>query len=142
MDRWIAVDWGTSSFRGYLIENDVVLDSIKTNDGMKFINDQSFEKTFIDLIEDWLIDDQTTEVLGSGMIGARQGWIEAPYQETPCDLSQINFVSPKVNDNRISIKVFSGISQIDQPDVMRGEETQVAGFLHENPNFKGSICQK
>ena len=23
---------------------------------------------------------------------------------------------------------------------MRGEETQIAGFLHDNPNFNGSIC--
>ena len=140
MNKWIAVDWGTSSFRAYLIENDKVSDRIETKDGMKFIKNNSFEKTFISLIENWLVNDQTIEVLASGMVGARQGWAEAPYQKTPCDLNNINFISPVLNDNRIALKIFSGISQIDQPDVMRGEETQVAGFFHENPDFEGSIC--
>ena len=140
MNKWIAVDWGTSSFRAYLIKNNIVSDRIETKDGMKFINKNSFEKTFISLVENWLDDYQTTEVLASGMVGARQGWSEAPYQETPCDLNNIKFISPLINDNRIALKIFSGISQIDQPDVMRGEETQVAGFFYENPNFEGSIC--
>ena len=140
MNKWIAVDWGTSSFRAYLIKNNIVSERIETKDGMKFINNNSFEKTFISLIENWLDNYQTIEVLASGMVGARQGWSEAPYQETPCDLNNIKFISPLINDNRIALKIFSGISQIDQPDVMRGEETQVAGFFYENPNFEGSIC--
>ena len=140
MNKWIAVDWGTSSFRAYLIKNNIVSDRIETKDGMKFINNNSFEKTFISLVENWLDDYQTTEVLASGMVGARQGWSEAPYQETPCNLNNIKFILPKINDNRIALKIFSGISQIDQPDVMRGEETQVAGFFNDNPNFEGSVC--
>ena len=43
MDRWIAVDWGTSSFRAYLMEDKVVTDTIETKDGMKFIKDNNFE---------------------------------------------------------------------------------------------------
>ena len=140
MNKWIAVDWGTSSFRAYLIKNNIVSERIETKDGMKFINNNSFEKTFISLVENWLDDYQTIEVLASGMVGARQGWSEAPYQETPCNLNNIKFILPKINDNRIALKIFSGISQIDQPDVMRGEETQVAGFFNDNPNFEGSVC--
>ena len=140
MDRWIAVDWGTSSFRAYLIKDDVVSDTIETNDGMKFVKDNNFENTFIDLIEKWLIKDKKIDVLASGMVGARQGWVEAPYQKAPCNLNNINYISPVLTDNRISLKIFSGISQNDPPDVMRGEETQIAGFLTNNKNFKGSIC--
>ena len=50
-DKWIAIDWGTSFFRAYLIENDKVSDSINTKDGMKFLEKASFEKTLIRLIE-------------------------------------------------------------------------------------------
>ena len=46
-DKWIAIDWGTSFFRAYLIENDQVSDSIHTKDGMKFLEKASFEKTLI-----------------------------------------------------------------------------------------------
>ena len=79
MSRWIAVDWGTSFFRAYLIEDELVSDKIETSDGMKFIQQNNFEKKFISLIEKWLIKDPTIEVLASGMLGARKGWIEAPY---------------------------------------------------------------
>ena len=139
-DKWIAIDWGTSFFRAYLIENDQVSDSIHTKDGMKFIEKASFEKTLIKLIEPWLENNYKIEVLASGMVGSKQGWVEAPYQSTPCNLHNVNFISPSVKDKRFSLKIFSGISQNNKPDVMRGEETQIAGFLHDNPNFNGSIC--
>ena len=61
------------------------------------------------------------------MVGARQGWSEAPYQQAPCDLNNFKYISPTLNDNRIALKIVSGISQVDQPDVKRGEETQEAG---------------
>ena len=140
MSRWIAVDWGTSFFRAYLIEDELVSDKIETSDGMKFIQENDFEKQFISLIEKWLIKGQVVEVLASGMLGARQGWMEAPYEKTPCNLNNINYVSPLVNDDRFSLKIFSGVSQINPPDVMRGEETQVAGFFNQNLNFNGSVC--
>ena len=139
-DKWIAVDWGTSSFRAYFIENNKVSASINSKAGMKFIEKGDFEKTLMGLIEPWLHQNYSIEILASGMVGSKQGWIEAPYQKTPCSLNNIEFISPNVRDKRFSFKIFSGISQINEPDVMRGEETQIAGFLYDNPNFNGSIC--
>ncbi len=139
-DKWIAVDWGTTSFRAYLIENEEVLFSIKTDDGMKFVQNNNFEETLVKSIEPWLDNKYKIEVFASGMVGSKQGWIEAPYQKTPCNLNNIEFISPTVKDNRFSLKIFSGISQRNIPDVMRGEETQIAGFLYDNSNFNGSIC--
>ena len=139
-DKWIAVDWGTTSFRAYLIENEEVLFSIKTDDGMKFVQNNNFEETLVRSIEPWLDNKYKIEVFASGMVGSKQGWIEAPYQKTPCNLNNIEFISPTVKDNRFSLKIFSGVSQHNTPDVMRGEETQIAGFLYDNPNFNGSIC--
>ena len=140
MEKWIAVDWGTSSFRAYLIQKNEVSDTIETNDGMKFVKNHLFEKTLVNLIECWLSEDYITEILASGMVGSKQGWAEAPYQQTPNNLKNLNYITPSLIDSRISLKIFSGLSQINQPDVMRGEETQIAGFLNENPNFNGSIC--
>jgi 2-dehydro-3-deoxygalactonokinase len=140
VNKWIAVDWGTSSFRAYLLQNNQVIDNIISKDGMKFIKQIDFETIFIKLIEKWLIKGQSIQVLASGMLGARQGWFEAPYEIAPCNLKNIKFISPIINDQRFKLKIFSGISQINEPDVMRGEETQVAGFFYDNPSFKGSIC--
>ncbi len=140
MEKWIAVDWGTSTFRAYLVQNNKVSDKIETKDGMKFVKSHLFEQTLLSLIDRWLDDDEITEILASGMVGSKQGWKEAPYQQTPCNLKKLNYITPTLKDNRISLKIFSGISQTHQPDVMRGEETQIAGFLNETPNFNGSIC--
>ena len=140
MKKWIAVDWGTSTFRAYLVQNNEVSDVIETKDGMKFVKSHLFEQTLLTLIDRWLDNDKITEILASGMVGSKQGWEEAPYQKTPCNLKSLNYITPSLKDNRISLKIFSGVSQINQPDVMRGEETQIAGFLNENPNFNGSIC--
>ena len=138
--KWIAVDWGTTSFRAYLMVNNDVLENVETNDGMKFVQNQHFENTLVSLIEPWLDHKNKIEILASGMVGSKQGWIEAPYQKTPCNLNNIEFISPSVKDNRFSLKIFSGVSQHNTPDVMRGEETQIAGFLYDYPNFNGSIC--
>ena len=140
MKKWIAVDWGTSTFRAYLVQNSEVSDTIETKDGMKFVKSHLFEQTLLSLIDRWLDNDKTTEVLASGMVGSKQGWKEAPYQKTPSNLKNLSYITPSLKDNRISLKIFSGVSQINQPDVMRGEETQIAGFLNENPNFNGFIC--
>ena len=140
MEKWIAVDWGTSTFRAYLVQNNKVSDTIETKDGMKFVKSHLFEQTLLSLIDRWLDDDEITEILSSGMVGSKQGWEKAPYQQTPCDLKKLNYITPILKDTRISLKIFSGVSQIHQPDVMRGEETQIAGFLNETPNFNGSIC--
>ena len=140
MEKWIAVDWGTSTFRAYLVQNNKVSDTIETKDGMKFVKSHLFEQTLLSLIDRWLDDDEITEILSSGMVGSKQGWEEAPYQQTPCNLNKLNYITPTLKDTRISLKIFSGVSQIHQPDVMRGEETQIAGFLNETPNFSGSIC--
>ena len=140
MKKWIAVDWGTSTFRAYLVQNNEVFDTIETKDGMKFVKSHLFEQTLLSLIDRWLDNNKITEILASGMVGSKQGWEEAPYQKTPCNLKKLNYITPILKDNRISLKIFSGISQTHQPDVMRGEETQIAGFLNETPNFNGSIC--
>ena len=140
MKKWIAVDWGTSTFRAYLVQNSEVSDTIETKDGMKFVKSHLFEQTLLSLIDRWLDNDKITEVLASGMVGSKQGWKEAPYQKTPSNLKNLSYITPSLKDNRISLKIFSGVSQINQPDVMRGEETQIAGFLNENPNFNGFIC--
>ena len=53
MNSWVALDWGTSNFRAYLMENNDVIDQISTQEGMKFVNQKEFEKTLIKNISAW-----------------------------------------------------------------------------------------
>ena len=45
MSSWVALDWGTTNFRAYLMDNDDIVDQISSQDGMKFVNQKDFEKS-------------------------------------------------------------------------------------------------
>ena len=139
MNLWVALDWGTSNFRAYLMDNNNVIDQVSTQEGMKFIDQNEFEKILIKNIDAWNNKFDIKVVIASGMVGAKQGWIEVPYINSPCDIRNLNFKSLKILDD-VKIHILSGVSQFNPSDVMRGEETQIAGFLLNNIDFNGSIC--
>ena len=48
---------------------------------------------------------------------------------------------PDTSDPRLRVFILAGIKQTEPtPDVMRGEETQIAGILSEDPQFEGMLC--
>jgi 2-dehydro-3-deoxygalactonokinase len=84
-------------------------------------------------VGDWL----PAPVLAAGMVGARQGWFEAPYRPVPCP----PLGSPVAVPGDMDVRIVPGLSQTrPHPDVMRGEEVQVAGFLASDSDFDGTIC--
>jgi 2-dehydro-3-deoxygalactonokinase len=87
----------------------------------------------------WLNFDQVSRVLACGMVGAKQGWQEAPYEAVPCKPAS-NIIEVKAKDPRIRVFIVGGICQLDPPDVMRGEETQILGFLADRPDWTGTLC--
>src|ERR1700712_536906 len=82
---WIAVDWGTSNLRAWAMDSDgQVIAEASSGKGMAKLNRDGFEPALLELINDWLMEDRQTPVIACGMVGARQGWIEAAYRQTPC----------------------------------------------------------
>ena len=140
---WIAVDWGTSNLRvwGLSADSQVVADA-SSDQGMSKLDRSGFEPALLALTGDWLPPDRRTPVIACGMVGARQGWVEVPYRQTPCKPVAFDKVGrPDTRDPRLSVFVLAGIKQIEPvPDVMRGEETQIAGVLSEDPQFEGVLC--
>ena len=139
MNHWVALDWGTSNFRAYLMENNNVIDQVSTQEGMKFVDQKEFENTLVKNITPWKKKFDINIVIASGMVGAKQGWIEVPYIKSPCNIRNLNFKTLNILDD-INVHILSGVSQSNPSDVMRGEETQIAGFLLNNIDFNGSIC--
>ena len=139
MKHWVALDWGTSNFRAYLMENNNVIDQVSTQEGMKFVDQKEFENILVKNITAWRKKFNIKIVIASGMVGAKQGWVEVPYINSPCDIRNLNFKTLNILDD-INIHILSGVSQSNPSDVMRGEETQIAGFLFNNIDFNGSIC--
>ena len=139
---WIAVDWGTSSLRAWWVGHDGVIKDHRSSDqGMGTLSSNEFEPTLLGLIDDWLTPDAKTQVIACGMIGARQGWVEASYTPVPCTPSQTHLTTAPVSDPRIDVSILSGLSQTKPTTgVMRGEETQISGYLAQHPHFDGVIC--
>ncbi|WP_299030905.1 2-dehydro-3-deoxygalactonokinase [uncultured Sulfitobacter sp.] len=137
---WIAVDWGTSRLRVW-IHDDAQVIALSSDDGMGTLAPAEFERALLSLIEPHLRQDVVTPVICCGMVGARQGWSEAPYRSVPAappDATGAKRVTG--TDPRMDVRILSGMSQLQPADVMRGEETQVAGFIATQPEWDGVLC--
>lgn len=138
--EWIAVDWGTSHLRVWRMSaQGDILDRRRSEKGMNKLVSTQFESTLISLIDDWLNNDSTCQVLACGMVGSRQGWQEAKYLSTPCSPCG-SFTRVSVQDPRINVSILPGVKQLSPADVMRGEETQIAGLLVDNQEYNGVVC--
>jgi len=129
MPALIALDWGTSSLRGYLLgENGEVLESRHADRGILKV-DGEFLATYLEFCSGW----GDLPAIASGMIGSKQGWKEAPYVAAPASMQQIaaSLASVDVPGHK-PLHIVPGVSCRDAhglPDVMRGEETQLLGAL-------------
>ena len=126
-----AVDWGTSSFRLWLLDaSGAVLAEKRSGEGMLTAGAEGFAV----ILERHLAAvgaPADLPVIVCGMAGARQGWLEAPYVALPAALDAILAGAVPFPARRREIRILPGLAQrsTDAPDVMRGEETQLAGIL-------------
>ena len=137
---WIAIDWGTSNLRAWAMGSDSVLAEAQSAEGMGTLARDGFEAALLRLIGPWLGAGQMP-VVACGMVGSRQGWHEAPYRAVPCTpLDRGALVVVPTTDARIRMMIAPGLKQAAPADVMRGEETQIAGALALHPGFDGVLC--
>ncbi|MCI5078360.1 2-dehydro-3-deoxygalactonokinase [Oricola sp.] len=129
---WIAVDWGTSSLRVWAIAADgSILARRSAQDGMGSLARDSYEDALLRLVGEFLPHGSGAPipVVICGMAGAKTGWAEAGYRQAPCTpLARDGMIRVETRDKRLDVRILSGISQMSPADVMRGEETQLAGL--------------
>jgi 2-dehydro-3-deoxygalactonokinase len=137
---WIAVDWGTSNLRAWAMSGDGrVLAEASSDEGMGKLSRDGFEPALVRLIGPWLSG--KPPVVACGMVGSRQGWCEAPYRTVPCTpLDRAAQAVAPVTDPRLQVSIAPGLKQTQPADVMRGEETQIAGALRLMPGYDGIFC--
>jgi 2-dehydro-3-deoxygalactonokinase len=138
---WIAVDWGTSRLRVWAMDAQGAAMAHATSDqGMGVLAQGAFESALMALIAPWL-GDARVPVIVCGMAGAREGWRQAAYRAVPCAPVAAGGLTPvPTDDPRLDVRIVPGLSQQTHADVMRGEETQIAGFLRADPGFEGVAC--
>jgi 2-dehydro-3-deoxygalactonokinase len=88
---------------------------------------------------DWMGPGETT-VVACGMVGARQGWMETQYERVPARPPIASAMPAPCRNAQMRLWIIPGLKQEDPPDVMRGEETQIAGFLALNKAWDGILC--
>ena len=136
---WLALDWGTTNLRAWAMGQDgAVLAQATSDKGMGKLTPGGFEPALLDLTRGWFSGPVTA--VACGMVGARQGWIEAPYATTPCAPTPSAFITAPTSTPGLTVQIIPGIRQNNPADVMRGEETQIAGFLALNPGWDGVLC--
>ncbi len=126
-----AIDWGTTNMRAWLLDQSGnVLASRASDEGMR----QAMPDRFEAIMEKHLAEmgaPVDLPVIICGMAGARGGWVEAEYMRTPAQLSAAHESAVKVAHASRDIRILPGACQMDEAreDVMRGEETQLAGAI-------------
>ena len=139
---YAAVDWGTSSFRLWLMAADnAVLGERRSGEGMT----TAAKTGFADVLEAHLHALQAPQhlpVIVCGMAGARQGWVEAGYVDVPAPLSAVLATATTVPGIERHVHILPGLAQrdLDAPDVMRGEETQLLGALQQHASGTRLVC--
>ena len=133
MTEWIAADWGSSNLRLWGMGGGDVVWTARSEDGAASLGPDAFAQALSAAIADRA--GPAAPVVACGMLGSRGAWHEVPYAPVPC--------RPATATTRIDgprpVHVVHGLSQAAPPDVMRGEETQIAGFLAAEPEFEGTV---
>ena len=143
--EWVGVDWGTSNVRAWGIDSSGATVFSETSErGMSRLGPADYPGVLRNMLDGLLpAGDQTTDVLICGMAGARQGWLEAPYLETPAALTSLasGAVRPAAPGTALAPRILPGICQRTdgREDVIRGEETQLLGLLTLRPGFEGTV---
>jgi len=131
----ITVDWGTSNLRAHLCK-------VMPNGQLEYLSSKQgagvskvisgFETELMTLLEPWSDECPQIPVLLSGLIGSSIGWKEVPYISAPTSPKRLAAGCFHFNCQGHPIYIVPGVSCYlgsGTPEVMRGEELQVLGWL-------------
>lgn len=127
--RWaegfIAVDWGTTNRRAYLIDGaGKRTNEFEDHKGVLAVPSGGFP----DAVAEIRAKLGDKPLLLAGMIGSNRGWKEAPYVSCPAGLDELAAKLVWAGEREA---IVPGVSFLEQgrADVMRGEEVQLLGAV-------------
>ena len=122
-DGFIAVDWGSTNRRAYLIDsNGKRTQEFEDGKGVLSVPSGDFPAA-VEEIRQKLGD---KPLLLAGMVGSNRGWKEAPYVPCPAGIDELAEAVVWAGEREA---IVPGVSYIGdgRADVMRGEEVQLLG---------------
>ena len=136
-DGFIAVDWGTTNRRAYLIDaSGTRTDEFEDHKGVLSVPSGGFEAAVAE-IRNRLGD---KPLLLAGMVGSNRGWKEARYVPAPAGIGEIARAVVWAGECEA---IDPGVSYLknDRADVMRGEEVQLLGAVAAGlTDPEGLVC--
>lgn len=132
----LACDWGTTNLRAWTLDEagGVIAERDFPGLGVAGLAAGEAERRFGDEVRPALSAEGLPTIL-CGMVGSNLGWTVAPYVDCPAGLDDLAAHLTAVNgpDWVRMVPGVKGAGFNGQGDVMRGEETQLFGWLAADP---------
>ncbi len=127
-DGVIAIDWGSSRLRAWLLDADGTIVARRDgDDGAIGLAGDRFDAVLARVVGDWAAARPRAPLIACGMVGARGAWTEAPYVDVPAGIDAIRSRLARVDTSLGRPLAIVGGLRSTEPDVLRGEETQALG---------------
>lgn len=136
LERYITGDWGTSRLRLSHCLGERVLET-RQGPGIGALREPPGE-VLHRLTAEWREAHGPLPLVLCGMAGSRNGWRETPYVPCPADLGALREAALRFEAQGAPVTIAPGLScqaRLGSPEVMRGEETQIAGALALHPDL-------
>ncbi len=122
--RFIAIDWGTTNRRCYLVQDGELLRGEGDGRGALAVGPGGWEAEVAGVRARF----GDLPLLCAGMVGSSRGWREACYVPCPATLGDLAAAMLRI-DARTMIVPGVMLRRDDRRDVMRGEEVQLLGAV-------------
>ncbi|MDO1527610.1 2-dehydro-3-deoxygalactonokinase [Fulvimonas sp. R45] len=138
MSGLIGLDWGTSSLRAYRFDGTGRIAEARARPwGIRQLPEGGYDAALADVTAGW----PALPRLACGMVGSRGGWHEVPYLDLPADATRLGQALARLRAaDGMDVHLVPGLRDPLGPDVMRGEETQLAGALALRPALAAASC--
>lgn len=129
---FLACDWGTTNLRAWVVgKGGEVLASRDFELGVSKLGPGEARARFTDEVRPSLDAERLPAIL-CGMIGSNLGWRQVDYLPCPAGLEDLRRGLCAVVEGVRIVPGLRGDGVAGAPDVMRGEETQVFGWLKQD----------
>lgn len=131
----LACDWGTTNLRAWTLDagGAVVADRDFPGLGVSRLQPGEAQRRFAEEVRPALSAEGLPAIL-CGMIGSNLGWTVAPYADCPTSLSDLAGRMVQVEPGVAIVPGVKWAGFGGEGDVMRGEETQLFGWLARHPD--------
>jgi 2-dehydro-3-deoxygalactonokinase len=130
----LACDWGTTNLRAWTLDEAGKVVAHREFDlGVSKLQPGEAAARFRDEVQPALKAERLPAIL-CGMVGSNLGWTVAPYADCPAGLPEL---AQRLIVAAPDVRIVPGLrcdGIAGSPDVMRGEETQLLGWIAQHPD--------